>query len=376
MEIQLLVLMLALLGAWYYSLLPAATPIRENRNRKNYIIFICIILILQSALRHVAVGADTYAYYLKFEEIKLTSWQEIWENFRSVYVLGEGKDAGYPLIQKVFQIIFPDYRFFLFAVASFFFWTLGRFLWFNTSHIRNCLIAICLYQALFYGFFSITGIRQTIATSFTLLGYEYIKKRRFTPFLLLILGGALIHKSVLIFLPFYFIAQIKHVKVFLLGIIVILPIVFISARRFAVILAQLSTSENYMNYAISDYETAGAKMFLVFMIIIVCSTLVLYRDISSFESEKIKLVINACALSLIFTPLTWVDPSLMRVAQYYSIFTLLLLPVIIESVVRQHNLRNLRNLVFAVVILLLGMIIIKHNAAYGFLWENMQIIEY
>ena len=47
MEIQLLVLMLALLGAWYYSLLPAATPIRENRNRKNYIIFICIILILQ-----------------------------------------------------------------------------------------------------------------------------------------------------------------------------------------------------------------------------------------------------------------------------------------------------------------------------------------
>lgn len=114
MEIQLLVLMLAFLGAWYYSLLPAATPIRENRNRKNYIIFICIILILQSALRHVAVGADTYAYYLKFEEIKLTSWQEIWENFRSVYVLGEGKDAGYPLIQKVFQFFSGEYRIFLF----------------------------------------------------------------------------------------------------------------------------------------------------------------------------------------------------------------------------------------------------------------------
>ena len=121
MEIQLLVLMLALLGAWYYSLLPAATPIRENRNRKNYIIFICIILILQSALRHVAVGADTYAYYLKFEEIKLTSWQEIWENFRSVYVLGEGKDAGYPLIQKVFQFFSGEYRIFLFFVAVIFF---------------------------------------------------------------------------------------------------------------------------------------------------------------------------------------------------------------------------------------------------------------
>ena len=43
MEIQLLVLVLALLGAWYYSSLPASTPIRENRNRKNYIIFVCII---------------------------------------------------------------------------------------------------------------------------------------------------------------------------------------------------------------------------------------------------------------------------------------------------------------------------------------------
>lgn len=170
MEIQLLVLMLAFLGAWYYSLLPAATPIRENRNRKNYIIFICIILILQSALRHVAVGADTYAYYLKFEEIKLTSWQEIWENFRSVYVLGEGKDAGYPLIQKVFQFFSGEYRIFLFFVAVIFFSSLGYFIYTQTKYISDVFVAIAIYEVLFYSFFSITGLRQTLATAFTFGG--------------------------------------------------------------------------------------------------------------------------------------------------------------------------------------------------------------
>ena len=369
MEIQLLVLMLALLGAWYYSLLPAATPIRENRNRKNYIIFICIILILQSALRHVAVGADTYAYYLKFEEIKLTSWQEIWENFRSVYVLGEGKDAGYPLIQKVFQFFSGEYRIFLFFVAVIFFSSLGYFIYTQTKYISDVFVAIAIYEVLFYSFFSITGLRQTLATAFTFWGLHFIRQRKLWQYTLLIICAAFIHKSVLLFYPFYFIARLNRPRQLLAASFVIFPVMFVFGRSVAGIMALLSAQDNYMGYALSDANPTGAVDFSIFLL--GCGILgwIALRHAKQRDSDM-PIIYNAISIAIIFTPLTWIDSSLMRIVQYFSIFILVFLPYVINNLFRDYQTR-----IVAIVVLtaLFVSVIIMRNVDYAFMWEQMQL---
>ena len=369
MEIQLLVLMLALLGAWYYSLLPAATPIRENRNRKNYIIFICIILILQSALRHVAVGADTYAYYLKFEEIKLTSWQEIWENFRSVYVLGEGKDAGYPLIQKVFQFFSGEYRIFLFFVAVIFFSSLGYFIYTQTKYISDVFVAIAIYEVLFYSFFSITGLRQTLATAFTFWGLHFIRQRKLWQYTLLIICAAFIHKSVLLFYPFYFIARLNRPRQLLAASFVIFPVMFVFGRSVAGIMALLSAQNNYMGYALSDANPTGAVDFSIFLL--GCGILgwIALRNAKQRDSDM-PIIYNAISIAIIFTPLTWIDSSLMRIVQYFSIFILVFLPYVINNLFRDYQTR-----IVAIVVLmvLFVSVIIMRNVDYAFMWEQMQL---
>ena len=369
MEIQLLVLMLALLGAWYYSLLPAATPIRENRNRKNYIIFICIILILQSALRHVAVGADTYAYYLKFEEIKLTSWQEIWENFRSVYVLGEGKDAGYPLIQKVFQFFSGEYRIFLFFVAVIFFSSLGYFIYTQTKYISDVFVAIAIYEVLFYSFFSITGLRQTLATAFTFWGLHFIRQRKLWQYTLLIICAAFIHKSVLLFYPFYFIARLNRPRQLLAASFVIFPVMFVFGRSVAGIMALISAQDNYMGYALSDANPTGAVDFSIFLL--GCGILgwIALRNAKQRDSDM-PIIYNAISIAIIFTPLTWIDSSLMRIVQYFSIFILVFLPYVINNLFRDYQTR-----IVAIVVLmvLFVSVIIMRNVDYAFMWEQMQL---
>ena len=369
MEIQLLVLMLALLGAWYYSLLPAATPIRENRNRKNYIIFICIILILQSALRHVAVGADTYAYYLKFEEIKLTSWQEIWENFRSVYVLGEGKDAGYPLIQKVFQFFSGEYRIFLFFVAVIFFSSLGYFIYTQTKYISDVFVAIAIYEVLFYSFFSITGLRQTLATAFTFWGLHFFRQRKLWQYTLLIICAAFIHKSVLLFYPFYFIARLNRPRQLLAASFVIFPVMFVFGRSVAGIMALLSAQDNYMGYALSDANPTGAVDFSIFLL--GCGILgwIALRNAKQRDSDM-PIIYNAISIAIIFTPLTWIDSSLMRIVQYFSIFILVFLPYVINNLFRDYQTR-----IVAIVVLmvLFVSVIIMRNVDYAFMWEQMQL---
>lgn len=369
MEIQLLVLVLALLGAWYYSSLPASTPIRENRNRKNYIIFVCIILILQSALRHVAVGADTYAYYLKFEEIKLTSWQEIWENFRSVYVLGEGKDAGYPLIQKVFQLFSEEYRIFLFFVAVIFFSSLGYFIYTQTKHISDVFVAIAIYEVLFYSFFSITGLRQTLATAFTFWGLHFIRQRKLWQYTLLLICAAFIHKSVLLFYPFYFIARLNRPRQLLSASFVIFPFMFVFGRSVAGIMALLSAQDNYMGYALSEANPTGAVDFSIFLL--GCGILgwIALRNAKQRDNDM-PIIYNAISIAIIFTPLTWIDSSLMRIVQYFSIFILVFLPYVINNLFRDYQTRTV---VILVLTILFIMVIIMRNVDYAFMWEQMQL---
>lgn len=366
MYVQLFTILLALIGAWSYSGNPAFTQSDKEYYRRNYIVFLCIILILQSGLRNLAVGPDTYAYYLQFEDVKNRSWEDIWHNFYAVYVDGVGKDAGYPLLQKVFQIFFSNYRVFLFGVATFFFYTFGKFIYTNTSRIQEALVVFCLYQSLFYSFFSITGIRQTIATGFTLWCYQYIQKQKLLPFVILVLIGATIHKSVLIFLPFYFLAQLRKTRILLTGSLILLPVMFNVARRMAVFLANISGSKDYMMYAESDYETTGAKSFIAFLVFVAIAAWWAGRK----KRKETSPAINAIAIALIFTPLAWVDPSLMRIVQYFSIFLLLLVPAMISTYFKQPDMRQL---VVAGAVVFFTSIVIKHNYDYAFAWQQMAL---
>lgn len=364
MYIQLLVVFLAMAGAFIFSHGNRA-PGQHQRGRKNYIIFVCVLFILQSALRDLTVGADTYAYYRSFQDIKYFSWDNIFQRFHDVYIQKEGKDAGYTLLLKIFQIFFTEYRVFLFAVAIFFFFFLGRTLYRNTDSIQDVLIATCIYQALFYSFFSITGTRQTIATGFILWGYQYIADRKLLKFTILILIAAFIHKSALIFYPFFFIAPLRFRRLILTAGIVFFPIMLTFGRGIATYMAKISASDAYMAYAESEYETSGARTFALFILLVGIASWIKLSALKTLPYNN--YYITALALAIVFTPLTWIDPSLMRIVQYYSIFTIFLIPQLTQ--VYTKNMVD-RQLIINIIIFVFILFIIKNNSIYSFCWDN------
>ena len=161
--------------------------IRESKNNVNvFISLVSFVLIMQSSLRNVGVGADTYAYYVDFETVKLMTWDDIFENFKRVYVYGDGKDAGFPLLEKCFQLFSNSYRAFLVFVAIIFFSSLSKLFKRYLNTYTDVLLATSLYLMLFYSFFSITGIRQTISVALSihallsLIDKKWIKYMLFT----------------------------------------------------------------------------------------------------------------------------------------------------------------------------------------------------
>ncbi len=336
--------------------------------RKKYILFISVLLILQSGLRNVAVGEDTYIYFIYFNEINNTSWGDIFQNFYTVYQLGEGKDPGYPLFEKIITTIFNDYQFFLFVIAILFFIALGNFLLKNTRKLNDAVIAFIIYSVLFYGFFSITGHRQTIATAASLFAFGWIKKKKLVPFLFLIIIAATIHKSVLLFIPFYFIANLKRAKYFNWIILLLFPILMIYKEEVSIF---FKTIAGYDNYGV--YEAAGTYTFTTMFLIITIVALIRSKIILK-DNPQARYAFNAFSIALLFIPLTWLNPSAMRVVQYFSIFMLILIPEIVNSYHTYAG--NLSRYISTILIVILISLFIKSSwdaMPYGFFWEDMEL---
>lgn len=339
--------------------------LQYEKNRKNLCVFAAILLILQSGLRNVAVGADTYAYSIIFKEDIKLSWQQIINNFSDVYIQGEGKDAGYQVFEKLCSYITTNYTIYLLIIACIFFIPMMRVVYRNTSTLMHIVIAIIVYESLFYSFFSITGCRQTIETGLCLLAFEEIKRKNLKKFLVYIFIGTFIHKSCLIFLPFYWIANIK--KTYLLFCLSILsfPFMIVFGRTFTIELALLSGSENYLSYA--EHEAPGAISFSLFYIMLITSAFYQYINNKEYFNSH-SYIVNAITLGLFFLPLTFVSPALMRIVQYYSIFL-----IVFMSYLKQNAMPAKKNIFYSIGIVLLLYKIITSNVEYGFFWEEMAL---
>ena len=336
-------------------------------DRKLFIVLISIILILQSGLRNWAVGSDTYAYYEAFERVKYSSWSELLQKFVDVYQLGEGKDPGYDLLQKILQFVINDYQLYLILIAIIFFSAFGYFIYKNTSRVSDAILAFVFYSVLFYAFFSITGHRQTIATAVALFCFELIKKRKLLPFLILLLVAATIHKSVLIFIPLYFVAKLKNVKLYYGFILFFFPLLFVFR-------VPVSNFFKVIGGYAEDFginSQAGTPVFTALMILIAVFVFMRYKEVLLIKTEA-KLYYIAFALALFFVPLTWVNPSAMRVVQYFSIFMVVLIPVVVRSFTL-NSVKWERAVYYLILAALIIVFIQSGGIEYKFFWQEMRL---
>lgn len=337
--------------------------------------------ILLSGLRHPSIGADTYAYRRTFYNSKYVSWETLFENFKNTFfrwnifedgavggtdyslidiVLGENtlavKDPGYAILNKAFYTIFPNYTVFLIFIAVLFTVPLAILIYRNS---REPLLSFLIYSCLFYSFFAITGHRQTIATGIALMGYlAFGEKKKFIPFLLTILLAFPLHKSVLGFIPIYFLQFIKMDRKKIIAVLLIFPFVFLTSEFWATILAFLSGYEGY-----EQATGGGAYTFLLVYAILMVATL--WKGQTAIRlNPKANTALVAVAFAFLLTPLTFVNASMMRLVQYYSIFLVLYIPDLIMTF-EHHETQFAYILALAV---LIGLFV-RHNPQYMFFWQ-------
>ncbi|AEE20745.1 EpsG family protein [Dokdonia sp. 4H-3-7-5] len=342
-----------------------------EKRRKQFIAIIVFILALQSGLRNWAVGADTYQYNVLWKQAENTNWNSV---LNKLFTLS-GKDPFYLFFQKVIQIFTLDYQVYLMIVGFFFMIPFGHFMYKNTTSIRHIAVAFIIYMGYYYGFYSITGIRQTLATAVLFISYEHLVKRNIWRFILLVLIGSLFHISALVFLPLYAVVKLNRPKLIFGLSIITFPVVMYFKNYLALFFVTIFGVEDRFGVYAEQYKTGGSLILTAFQIVLGIIGLILMKKATK-DNYRVVVMYNVFALALFFLPLQWVNPSAGRVAQYFAIIMMVWIPFLLDasssSSLHSNKFRGVTYSLATVGFIFITIFAIQSLDEYKFFWQYMK----
>lgn len=339
-----------------FYLLSANQP-NQNNVRKNLIILACTLLAIQSGLRHVSIGSDTYGYYGSFVSVIEANWTEVFAGF---FVDSEEfRDPGYRVIEKIFASIIPSWQSYLLALAIIFYYSMGR-LWYRYIQTNEgVLLAVLLVLSLF-NIIAMSGMRQQITMALSMYLIPYLEERRWKVVIPVVLIGALIHISLLfylLFIPLQYVKQ-KYYKSILAISVLLIPVILTGAGGIVGFMASFIENDYYAGYAI-EIEQTKPYVYILMCTFVSIFILINYRLMKMAP----RFFFSAIIIMTLTFPLIILNGSLIRISQYFTIYIMLALPYIIEQ------LRD-KKIYYVVIIIILSLHIVTRSNEYFFFWHQ------
>ncbi|WP_426710496.1 EpsG family protein [Cetobacterium sp. SF1] len=291
---------------------------------KKRIYFFNIILILILGLRGEKVGIDTFGYvkaYLKSLDYNLFLGEKIY-NF----------EFGYSLFSQICKKLNINKNLYL-LITSFIILTPI----FNIckKYSKDYFLSIYIYICLGFYMFNFSGLRQSIAISLAFYSYNFIKNREFFKFILCLILGISFHKTMIIFVPAYFLYGLRIKKEIE---IIILLILFIFKKNFFM-LGKIIKPNLVIVYT-------HAYTMLIFMLAIYILFFLIKRKNMYIVTYK-----NYLMMTIYIQVFASLSNTIMRLGYYYYIFIILLIPEIIYDLKKNKLKKELQVLIICFLLL-------------------------
>ena len=291
----------------------------ERRCGAALCLFFCILTALVM-FRHSSVGADTNNYIRIFNKFSRTEWQNI---------AGTHYEIGFAVLNKIISVFFKNPQIYLAIVA-----VATSVLIFPTYKRLNAdpsltIVLFCIMSTFVMMF---SGIRQMLAIGIGFIAYEFTRKKKLIPFVLMVLLAMTFHTSAFMLAFMYPVYHAKITKKWLYVVVPVLTVIFFFNRPiFSVLTAVIA---RFTAYEGSISSTGAYTMLILFAIFTVFAFLI--PDESQLDAETIGLR-NFLLLSLVIQMFAPLHTLAMRMNYYYIIFIPLLLPKIIECRSKRWN---------------------------------------
>ena len=268
-----------------------------------------LILAFFSAIRDDC-GCDYNSYILHIERIQMGKLTYMEPGFQWVVLFLERYDTN------------PRFVIIVFAVLTVFFYLLA--IWRQST---NKFMSVYIFLTWGYYFITFNTIRNYFALAVVLCTLPLIIKRKYIWFIIIVLLSATIHKSAVVCIPIYYLANKitltkKHILPICLFIILLISLQPL-LRSYAFIF--------YESYEDSVYDTGRISILNVLKALAVIGVYVKFRKyLKDDELSKLYFNLNVGAL-ILYWGVFWL-PAISRIGFYMNATVMLFFPRVIESI--------------------------------------------
>lgn len=289
-----------------------STKSLNNERNKRVIRCFFVLLFLLLALRASSVGTDIVRYKDRFLIDSRFSWRAI-GNLLS--------EPAWFALEKTVGIFTDNFQWMLTVVALITIFPIAYT--YNKEAVYPVLtIALFISMATFVMLFS--GLRQSVSIALGMIAYDFTKRHKLIPFLLIVFLTFLFHRSAFMLFFMYPLYHAKITKKWLPFVIPTFAAIYVYNRPiFAFLTAFISDF-----YEESIYDTGAGRMLALLMIFCIFSFVI--PDERKMDEDLIgqrNFLLLATAVQM-FAPL---NSLAMRMGYYYLIFIPLLIPRIIQN---------------------------------------------
>ena len=172
----------------------------NTKQKKRYLIFCAIVMIVVLGLRSRTVGStDTNNYYrMMIRALAAPNW--------GAFYFDGGVEKGFQYFVFLLSRVFSDPQWILIVSSVI---VVVCNLYSISQNTDNLPIAILMFVTLGLMTFEMQAMRQAIAMSLCLVAYEQVKKEKSIRFFIWVILASLFHRTAVVFLPVYFLRKLS-----------------------------------------------------------------------------------------------------------------------------------------------------------------------
>lgn len=292
---------------FFLSLYLEKKHLESKKNIRSFLMLISIALIVLIGCRAESVGIDTsqYAYIWNYN-IKAGDFSHI----------DTEAELGYYYLQTFFKL-FIDYQSFLFLIGALSIIPICIIVY---KYSKACALSILIfYSSIAFHTLEFAAARQALAFTGVVVSYKFVMERNLKGFLITLIIAVLFHQTAVIFLPSYWLYNVRIEKKtmclwggILLGSFILATTIFNFLNSFSRI-----------DYSDFDTEVGGQRLFLLMLVFVFIGFI--KRDTIN-RNPNIRMPFVLYSIAPLLWPILNSNPALYRLLYYFDFFLCFYVP--------------------------------------------------
>lgn len=335
---------------------------KTKNSKLNFCIITGIILYLLIALKDPFLGeSDTKTiYYPAFNNVMINTMQYVINRYMDESIL-------FYVITKLITYITQNVVIYYAIIEIPLIFATSKFIY---KYSNMPALSFIMFFSLQYYFFNFIALKNSVALGFLILAIDALIEEKNKKYIFFTALAGLFHITALILLILYPIRKMKITtnKIILLGIITLITIIM-KDKIFDLIFLIINTGR-YSIYS-TRVETISLVPFIINIVMLIFSYIITNKE---FKKEN-QLIFLALWIGTIISAFTIILAEFSRIAMYFSVVSIILVPNGINTV----KLKNNKTTYYFFVLMFLfiycfGSVIPNLNLqSYSFFWNNSTI---